>query len=466
MEEKSNIPSAESTDKPQKASGFFKTMYGNLTQKQKQRSVVVLVIVVFFMAIIGLVQLQELWQDNRSSKKASHETDSSSKKQKMSLLNEGVERDLWVAAEGQNIKAIQKSNEELRNEMTRMKEELEKAKKEGKMAPPAPSSSESKSKAQAGESKAKAQAIPVPPPPIPGKSVASAAGVTAMGNGAASLHPAPSPAQSTGIRIIEDDIKGGNRVDEPALSRSQKSKNKETWLPTGSFFKVVLLNGIDAPTSGGAQAEPYPVLMTIQDIATLPNRFKMDMKECFVIGAGYGNISDERAYIRTERLSCVKKNGEAIDFSMAGHIIGEDGKLGMRGRLISKQGTQIAMSIFAGTLGGLGTALKPTGTIKLDIGESSTTTTVKSDVGDVMTSAALGGAGNALERVAQHYLKMAEKMFPIVEIDAGRTVEVVILKGLNISGQDQNLEQRSNNNEQHAQAQAKNKKSTPISAVK
>jgi conjugal transfer pilus assembly protein TraB len=48
----------------------------------------------------------------------------------------------------------------------------------------------------------------------------------------------------------------------------------------------------------------------------------------------------------------------------------------------------------------------------------------------------MGGAGSALHLVAQHYLKMAEKLFPIIEIDAGRTVEIVVLKGqeLKIAG--------------------------------
>ena len=126
---------------------------------------------------------------------------------------------------------------------------------------------------------------------------------------------------------------------------------------------------------------------------------------------------------------CVRKDGQAVDFDLAGHVIGEDGKLGMRGRLVSKQGQQIAMSLFAGTLAGLGTALKPTGTISLNLNNTDTTNVQRPEFGDVMASAGLGGAGTALDRVAQHYLKMAEKIFPIIEIDAGRRIEVVVLKG-------------------------------------
>ena len=117
---------------------------------------------------------------------------------------------------------------------------------------------------------------------------------------------------------------------------------------------------------------------------------------------------------------------------LKGHVIGEDGKLGLRGRLISKQGQQIAMAMFAGTLGGIGTALKPTGNVTLNLGDNSTTSVNRPNPGDVATSAGLGGVGSALDSVAKYYLKLAEKLFPIIEIDAGRSVEVVILQGKSI----------------------------------
>ena len=43
-----------------------------------------------------------------------------------------------------------------------------------------------------------------------------------------------------------------------------------------------------------------------------------------------------------------------------------------------------------------------------------------------------GGVGHALDRLAQYYIKLAEQTFPVVEIDAGRDVDVVITKGVRI----------------------------------
>jgi len=154
----------------------------------------------------------------------------------------------------------------------------------------------------------------------------------------------------------------------------------------------------------------------------------MNLKDCFIVGAGYGNLSDERAYVRTETLSCVREDGTVIDVALKGHVVGEDGKLGMRGRLVSKQGQKLAMAMFAGLLGSFGQAFKPQSATVLQLTPENSGV-LKYGFGDVLEAGALGGVGNSMNKVADYYLKMADKIFPIVEIDAGREVEIIVLKG-------------------------------------
>ena len=362
--------------------------------------------------------------------KAKKKSDTTKPSKKMTLLTERVEKDLWVAAEGQNIKALEKSNEEIRVNLEKLRREMEETRE---------------------MSKKQRAAVPLPlplPPPRPKKTEAAPPPLPDMPGGSTyppSLHEARMPASqetavkgrpgTTGrpgesggtIRMFKSD-----EIKKQPDKRAEKDREPKTYLPAGSFMKAVLLSGLDAPTSGGHSSEPYPVLLGVTDISVLPNRFRMNLKECFIIGAGYGNISDERAYIRTETLSCVRTDHKVIETSMKGHVMGEDGKLGLRGRLVSKQGQQIAMAVFAGTLGGLGTALKPQQNISLNLlptDADRTTGFSRPEFGGVMESAAMGGASKALDMVAQYYMKMAEKLFPIIEIDAGRDVEVVVLKG-------------------------------------
>ena len=167
------------------------------------------------------------------------------------------------------------------------------------------------------------------------------------------------------------------------------------------------------------------------DNAVLPNQFRSKVKECFVVGAGFGDVSSERAYIRTESLSCITRDGMAIDVPVKGYVAGEDGKAGMRGRLVSKQGQILANALLAGVASGIGQAFTQSSTTT-SISPLGTTSTV--DSGKQLEAGVGTGVGKALDRLAQYYITLAEKVFPVIEIDAGRTVDVVLTQGIALPG--------------------------------
>mgnify|MGYP003375315114 CR=1 FL=1 len=88
------------------------------------------------------------------------------------------------------------------------------------------------------------------------------------------------------------------------------------YMPAGSLFQGVLLNGMDAPTGRGSTSQPYPVTVRLTSLAFLPNQFSTNVRECFVIAAGVGRLDDERVHLRTERLSCVNPGGQIIDIPL------------------------------------------------------------------------------------------------------------------------------------------------------
>ena len=241
-----------------------------------------------------------------------------------------------------------------------------------------------------------------------------------LGDGAASTRAAPG---ATGDKSGADPKKPG--------------KNVGNYMPSGSFTRAVLLNGLDAPTGGQAQKDPQPVLLRLTDNAILPNEFRFGVKECFIVGAGYGDISSERAYIRTEALSCISHSGQAIDVPIKGYVTGEDGKAGMRGRLVSKQGQLLANALVAGVASGIGHAFQQNATT-YSVSPLGSTATVNQ--GEQLTAGIGAGVGRALDRLAQYYITLAEKVFPVIEVDAGRAVDVVITKGAAIEGFDQSAE--------------------------
>ncbi|MBX3681837.1 MAG: conjugal transfer protein TraB [Thauera sp.] len=275
----------------------------------------------------------------------------------------------------------------------------------------------------------------LPPAPPPPKRLSAGA----MPPGAPGNLPPPAiaPAIPTITRISLGDrsrASTGSRATsntQTALASGAEARTPptlSTFLP-GSVTRGTLLGGLDAPTGGQSQANPHPVLIRLSDNSVLPNRFRGEYRDCFVIAAGYGDISSERAYLRTENLSCVRADGATLEVKIQGSVYGEDGKVGMRGRLVTKQGQMLANALLAGVVSGIGQGLATSST------EYSTSAlgTVASATGAEAYRAGLGtGVGKALDRLAQYYIKLAENTFPVIEVDAGREIDVVITKGVRI----------------------------------
>ena len=266
---------------------------------------------------------------------------------------------------------------------------------------------------------------PPPPPPLPmaraGMPPGTPSQVPPFGIDASAAPPQPSL-----VRVAIAQPKASDAA--PDGSGRAAPQTIDTYLPV-SFTRGVLLGGLDAPTGGQSQTNPHPILIRLSDNSVLPNRFRAEYRECFVIAAGYGDISSERAYLRTESLSCVRADGTALEVRIQGSVYGEDGKVGMRGRLVTKQGQMLANALLAGVVSGIGQGLATSST------EYSTSAlgTVASATGAEAYRAGLGsGVGKALDRLAQYYIKLAENTFPVIEVDAGREVDVVITKGVRI----------------------------------
>lgn len=237
----------------------------------------------------------------------------------------------------------------------------------------------------------------------------------------ADVPPAP-----IAIRLIEPDP-----APEPEIVVEQETP---LYLPAGSIISGTLITGLDAPTHESARREPFPALLRIQKEAILPNRFRADIRECFLIAAGYGDLSSERAYLRGETISCVREDGGVIEARFDAYAVGEDGKAGIRGRLVSKQGQLVAKSMMAGFLQGLAGAfdVNPVPTIQTgNAGDTQVYQQVMSQ--EALQGAAIKGTGKALDRVAKFYLDMAENMFPVIEVDAARRIEVIVTRGTSLS---------------------------------
>jgi len=240
------------------------------------------------------------------------------------------------------------------------------------------------------------------------------------------------PTTALQIRVIKDEKSSTPNPDGKAAG-DQTAKHSEVFIPAGSILTGVLLNGLDAPTGKKAKKEPMPVLFRIKKEAILPNRFHADVRECFLLAAGFGDLSAERAYFRGETFSCVRQDGGVIEVPMNAYATGEDGKNGVRGRVVSKQGALLAQSMMAGFLRGFSDAFGRNQIPVLmtgGLGSLAGSTPFQSAFSSQsMEGGALKGAGYAMERLSHFYMDMAEEIYPVIEVDATRQVNFIVQKG-------------------------------------
>jgi len=229
-----------------------------------------------------------------------------------------------------------------------------------------------------------------------------------------------------------------------ATVTKNKRANISNHLSSGAIISGVLINGIDAPTSLATKQDPSPALLRIKKLAILPNRFRMDIRECFVVLSGYGELSSERAQIRAERISCTMKSGDVLERSLEAFAVGEDGKTGVRGRVVSKRSAMLARSLMAGFMSGISTAIKPQPIPGFLTNPTSKQEYVVPEIGDVGKVAAMSGVSNAMDRLAKFYVEMAKDIYPVIEVDAGRSLELIVTRGAKFEiGVDTDKEEKS-----------------------
>ena len=210
--------------------------------------------------------------------------------------------------------------------------------------------------------------------------------------------------------------------------------NENFYTPTGAFFKTILLTGLDAPAGPSSQSAPHPVLLRIQDLSWLPNQLRQNVMGCFVMGESYGDLSTERAYIRGLNLSCVNKdNQNVLDEEIQGYLADSDGKLGLRGRVVSKQGQFLLRALTANFIEAVAKGFDTSANTTIVTPGGSVSTSEVDGFGSGFKQGMSSGFSKTSEKLSEFYLKSAERLFPIIEIGSNRSATFVITKGKRFS---------------------------------
>ncbi len=211
------------------------------------------------------------------------------------------------------------------------------------------------------------------------------------------------------------------------------------YLPAGSYAPAIVLSGVDASVGVQNASDPRPVLLRVTGpaITAAPGEGDgqiVDITGCTITAEAVGDLSSERVFTRLIAMTCSPEPGVISEMQIAGFVAGQ-GKAGVRGRVVSREGDAVENAAIAGALSGLaGVVSDIGGTATGDVTSDDQLQGLGTIVGRGLIDAGGQGAGAAFDRLSQYYIDRAEQYQPVVSLYGGTPVEVVFLKGVKIDG--------------------------------
>jgi conjugal transfer pilus assembly protein TraB len=207
------------------------------------------------------------------------------------------------------------------------------------------------------------------------------------------------------------------------------------YIPAGSHAKAVLISGVDAGIGITSEADPRHVLMRVTGTVTSAGFGVDNLKSdvligCIIQGQAVGDISSEKAYVKPTVMTCAKKPNTVIEIPVKGYIISQ-GKSGIRGKVISREGDLVLKSFLSGAISGLGGGVSQSMRPKYEM-TSGSLVGEKQSLKDILGGGMASGVGSSSDRLSDYFIKKAEQYQPVISIDEGTIVDIVFQEGFSI----------------------------------
>jgi conjugal transfer pilus assembly protein TraB len=249
------------------------------------------------------------------------------------------------------------------------------------------------------------------------------------------------------ISLIDIDTESNQQLIEEqeaelAKLEKQEKKNHSYHVMIG-LSRAFMVTGAYAPAFSAGDEEPLPVLLQAEGDILIANDDTESVDRCFLIGSAKGNMNSKTADIRLVKISCSLNEGkQMIEGGISGWVIGENGIPGVPGELLHKNGAWLAQTFVAGFMQTFSDALANTGTTQISFGGTTnggnTQVPLGNAVSDNAAAAVGGGLSSVFGQLGEYYLKMAEQIFPVIEVKAGRTVNILLKGGEDLEVKDFN----------------------------
>ena len=212
--------------------------------------------------------------------------------------------------------------------------------------------------------------------------------------------------------------------------------NVSEYVPAGAYASAKIISGVDASVGISAQGDPRPILIRVTGPAVSSiyedHVQKADLTGCLISGAASGDLSSEKVYVKLVNMTCAKSENLVFETAIKGYVAGQ-GKSGVRGEVIGREGDFLAKSFLAGLVSGFGSGLSSRVAPPLSF---STGVTLQNGYSteDIAKKGAGQGISSASDRLSNYYINRAEQYQPVVTIPSGIDVEVVFMEGFHLDG--------------------------------
>ncbi|MDP3674691.1 MAG: TraB/VirB10 family protein [Novosphingobium sp.] len=205
------------------------------------------------------------------------------------------------------------------------------------------------------------------------------------------------------------------------------------YLPANSFATARVIVGVDASTGVASQTDPLPVVLRItgpaRSVADNGRVLTTKIQGCLINGAARGDLSSEKVYVKLQRMTCAQPGGRYAVSEVKG-FIAFAGKSGVRGRVVSREGSLITQAFLAGLAGGFGRGFSAN-TNSLFQGSNVSVNGKRPQLGagEILQGGVGEGVSSAADTVSKYLIERAEQYQPVIEMPTGIDVEIVFLDG-------------------------------------
>lgn len=208
--------------------------------------------------------------------------------------------------------------------------------------------------------------------------------------------------------------------------------NSVNYLPPNSIATATVIVGADAQAGVRTQAEPIPVVLRItsnaRSVAQEGRMLMTAVTGCLVNGAAYADLSSEKVFVKLQKMTCNDDRGGVAVSEVKG-FVAFAGKAGVRGHVVSREGSFILKSFLAGLVGGIGKLGQNVAQSQLYNTYSTNGAKPPIDLSTIGLGAAGSGVSSGSDAVSKYLIERAEQYQPVVEMPTGVSVEVVFLDG-------------------------------------